>query len=341
MKKALPILLTMGDVNGVGPEIIAKLFALGLDSMPGRQFPLVVGSQEALDKALDLIQEDLPIKLLEDVRDWSPDDGIQLIEAQIQPKIQPGQICSEAGLASIEWVKHSVKWIQAGWASALVTAPLSKAAVEPSVPGFQGHTEYIGEMCGDPEPVLALVHDDWVVAHVSTHVSLREACDRVQKPRVLKTTQLLIDLLKKRKPLGETVRVGMAGLNPHAGEGGLFGGEEIEVLQPLVQEFSEPGVELSGPIPGDVVFPQMKGGHFDGVVAMYHDQGHVVTKTLAFELGEKRQLRGVNITLGLDVIRTSVDHGTGFDLAWKGQASEASLMDAFELAYQVTRENRN
>ena len=217
----------------------------------------------------------------------------------------------------------------------MVTAPLSKEAVEPSQPGFSGHTEYIGALCGDPEPVLSLFHGEWVVAHVSTHISLRDACDRVQIPRLLKTARLLVDALQRTGKANP--RIGVAGLNPHAGEGGLFGREEIEVIAPAVEQLRSEGISVTGPLPADVVFPQMKAGRFDGVVAMYHDQGHVVTKTLGFELGEKRLLRGVNATLGLDLVRTSVDHGTGFDIAWKGLADWHSLLDAAELAAHLVR----
>lgn len=336
MKNSKPILISMGDVNGVGPEICAHLLRYSSLDLPGQVYPLIIGSAPILKRAIQSLQLNYSVQEISSLSEWDPSSPQVFNPLGWEPDCTPGQVQIDAGEASILWVKYSVEAIQAGLARALVTAPLSKAAVEPKVPGFQGHTEYIGEMCGDPEPVLALVHGDWVVSHVSTHVSLREACDRVQTPRVAKATELLADLLLQLKPGQAQVKIGMAGLNPHAGEGGLFGSEEQEVLIPFVQSYQRERVELKGPLPGDVVFPQMKAGSFDGVVAMYHDQGHVVTKTIAFELGETRQLRGVNITLGLDIVRTSVDHGTGFDIAWQGQANEASLIDALELAERVS-----
>lgn len=335
MKNNKPMLITMGDVNGVGPEICVRLLNYSLDQLPEAVYPCLIGSPLALHEACKSLKIELDFQVIETLDQWHPSKICVLNPLSEDPLIHPGQVSKDAGLASIKWVQNAVELLQSNKAFGMVTAPLSKESVELSVPGFQGHTEYIGEMCGDSEPVLALVHDDWVVAHVSTHVSLREACDRVQGPRLEKTTQLLGDLLQSRITR-RPVQIGVAGLNPHAGENGLFGQEEIEVIQPFVDNFQQPGVEVTGPLPGDVIFPQLKSKRFDGVVAMYHDQGHVVTKTLAFELGEKRVLRGVNITLGLDIIRTSVDHGTGFDIAWKGLANEASLWDALNLAHQVT-----
>jgi 4-hydroxythreonine-4-phosphate dehydrogenase len=163
---------------------------------------------------------------------------------------------------------------------------------------------------------------------------LRDAVDRVQKKRIEKVGVLLHDFLRKYRGL-QKGRIGVAGLNPHAGEGGLFGREEIEHILPAVKSMQKKGIAAEGPLPADVVFPQMRAGFFDGVIAMYHDQGHVVTKTLFFDLGGKRKLGGVNTTLGLSVLRTSVDHGTGFDIAWQGKASDQSLKDALDLAAKL------
>jgi 4-phospho-D-threonate 3-dehydrogenase / 4-phospho-D-erythronate 3-dehydrogenase len=330
------ILITMGDPNGVGPEVSLKAAHHFLNTSDFRL--LIVGSANVLKQVASIVnvKSDLIVSVTspEEVDDRSVlfvcDGG-----TPFNSPLKIGQVCPEAGLASIEWVKQAVLWIQAGRASAMATAPICKEAIEPHVPGFQGHTEYIGEMCGDPEPVLCLVHGDWVAAHVSTHVSLRDACDRVTKPRILKTARLLNHFLKQLKGLNSP-KIGVAGLNPHAGEGGLFGCEEIDVINPTVHELKSEGLNIFGAIPGDVVFPQLKAGAYDGVVAMYHDQGHVVTKTLAFDLGKSRSLRGVNLTLGIDVIRTSVDHGTGFDIAHQNICDHHSLIDALLVAYKMT-----
>lgn len=333
MKK---LLLTMGDPNGVGPEIIIKLWPLLNETL--KKSIVIVGSFEVLQKASSMFSSGSEsIVKISSLEDAFQSNQIEVYEAGYNFSVNDldiGNISNKAGEASIHWVREAVLDIQKGLADALVTAPLAKEAVEPTVPGFQGHTEFIGEMCGDPQPVLCLVHDKWVVAHVSTHVSLREACNRVTEERISKVSHQLNDLLKKRGVKSPTI--GMAGLNPHAGENGLFGREEIDIIAPTIEKLNKEGLNIKGPLPADVVFPQLKAETYDGVVAMYHDQGHAVTKTIAFELGEgKRQLRGVNTTLGLSVIRTSVDHGTGFDIAWKGQSSAASLKDSVDLAWDL------
>lgn len=334
MKK---LLLTMGDPNGVGPEIIISLWPLLSEEL--QKSIVIVGSFDVLNKALKMFSKDssTSIKKVDSLSYAFKSTQIEIYEAGCPfefSDLKIGEICPKAGKASIHWVKEAVLDIQNGLADAMITAPLAKEAVESTVPGFQGHTEFIGEMCGDPQPVLCLIHDKWVVAHVSTHVSLREACDRVTENRITKVTHQLNDLLIKRGV--ENPCIGMAGLNPHAGENGLFGQEEIEIIEPTIRKLNDQGLNVKGPLPADVVFPQLKAKSFDGVVAMYHDQGHAVTKTIAFELGKgKRQLRGVNTTLGLSVIRTSVDHGTGFDIAWKGLSSSASLKDSVDLAWDL------
>jgi len=335
--KSKILLMTMGDPNGVGPEICVRLLSRRI-ALPEGIIPVILGDAEVLRQAQELLRTKktlVEIASLDSAEKVWP-KGIPVYSAGVgfSEDVQPGKITKKAGAASIGWVHRAVELVQAKKACGIVTAPLCKEAVEMTVPGFQGHTEYIGEMCGDPQPVLALVHADWVVAHVSTHVSLREAVDRVQKVRIEKVGVLLQAFLRKYRGL-KNARIGVAGLNPHAGEGGLFGREEIEQIIPAIKSMKKIGIDAQGPLPGDVVFPQMRAGLFDGVIAMYHDQGHVVTKTLFFDLGGKRKLGGVNTTLGLPVLRTSVDHGTGFDIAWQGKASEQSLKDALDLAAKL------
>lgn len=326
-----PIYITMGDPNGVGPEICVQL----LHHLPPvlREKLIVIGCGKILQKATELFGFELDCRSADQAQPGAalfldPLTGIDFAH-------QPGQVCSVAGQMSIEYVRRAVLDIQSGLAAAMVTAPLCKESVEHTVPGFQGHTEYIGEMCGDPHPVLALIHGDWVVAHVSTHVSLRQACELVTEQRILKVGTLLNQLLRSLKPDRQPL-IGVAGLNPHAGENGLFGSEEIEIIAPAVAQLNALGIQARGPLPADVVFPMLKAKRVDGVLAMYHDQGHVVTKTLAFDLGENAKLEGVNITLGIDVLRTSVDHGTGFDLAWQGKANAQSLLDALDVAMRMS-----
>ncbi len=325
----------MGDPNGVGPEICVKSVMESACTSACR--PVILGDVLVLKKACTLLNLNYTIEAIDSL------DAIDSIKADItvlstQPftgVVKPGVVSAEAGNVAIEYITSAVNLLKENKAAAMVTAPICKESIEPGIPGFQGHTEYIGEMCGDPHPVLTLIEDNWVISHVSTHVSLREAIDRVQPERIIKTGELLNSVLKKLTGKG-TPKIGVAGLNPHAGENGLFGTEEIETIIPTVKKLQSLGIDAVGPLPADVVFPQMKAGTFDGVIAMYHDQGHIVTKTLSFDLGETRTLHGVNATLGLDIIRTSVDHGTGFDIAWKGIADNGSMMDAIACAIKLS-----
>lgn len=327
-----PLLITLGDPNGVGPEICIKLFA----KKQNLAHPYaILGDLNVLAEAHRKFGGKRPLVSIASPLDAAAamPFGIPVLDGDVRlgEKVKPGLVSRKAGAASIGWVRRAVEYVQAGEACAVVTAPLCKESVEMTVPGFQGHTEYIGDMCGDPEPVLALVHGDWIVAHVSTHVSLKVAIERVQPERIQKVATLLTDFIKRYKGIAKP-RIGVAGLNPHAGEHGLFGDEEIRIIAPTVQALRRKKIDAQGPLPADVIFPQLRSGLFDGVVAMYHDQGHVVTKTLLFQLGKNRKMGGVNTTLGLPVLRTSVDHGTGFDIAWQGKADPTSLHDALIMA---------
>jgi 4-hydroxythreonine-4-phosphate dehydrogenase len=314
-----PIFITIGDPNGIGPEICLKL----MTDMPKTRHPVaLVGDIRILEECRQKLGIAKTLKARVPVCASSE---------KFPGKIEPGKVSKLAGAASIAWVFQAVQWAQAGYLTAIVTAPLCKEAVEKTIPKFQGHTEFIGEMCGDKEPVLALVHGDWVVAHVSTHVSLAEAIKRAKPERIVKVGKLLNEFLKKYKGI-KNPRIGVAGINPHAGEHGLFGKEEMQNIMPAVKKLRTMKINAIGPLPADVVFPQLHGGIYDGVIAMYHDQGHVVTKTLAFDFGRERKVGGVNTTLGLPVLRTSVDHGVGFDIAWQNKADPASLRDALLLA---------
>lgn len=336
MNKTQLLMVTMGDPNGVGPEICVKSMQR---SNWGQSTPVFVGDVDLLKHAWNKFtgNSEVPFHEIHDL-DEIQDQGVYVLNPvpEIKFKHQPGIISQDAGMVSLEYIRFSVNQLLQKKAAAMVTAPISKEAIDPVSPGFQGHTEFIGEMCGDPEPILCLVNGDWVVAHVSTHCSLRQAVDRVQIPRILKTAYWINHLLIKLTGVAQP-KIGISGLNPHAGENGLFGDEEIKVIIPAINELKQQGIDAHGPYPADVVFPLLKAKKFHGVVAMYHDQGHAVTKTLAFDLGETRILRGVNATLGLPVIRTSVDHGTGFDIAWKGISDCHSLLDAYGLAWKLSR----
>jgi 4-hydroxythreonine-4-phosphate dehydrogenase len=208
----------------------------------------------------------------------------------------------------------------------MVTLPMNKEATQLSDPRFTGHTELIGEVCGAEDVTIMLASDDLIVTHVSTHCSLREAIERTRAPRIQKIIELTCQAVARLKP---SYKVAVAGLNPHAGENGLFGREEIEEIAPAVAWAQRQGYAVDGPHPPDTLFYNtVRRRKYDAVVCMYHDQGHIPSKLLDFE-------GGVNIALGLPIIRTSVDHGTAFDIAWKGVASTTSLVKAVEFAARL------
>ncbi len=232
------------------------------------------------------------------------------------------------GAAARAYVVEATRAALRGEIAALVTLPMNKEATRLADASFTGHTELIASECGVEGAVLMLASDRLIVTHVSTHCSLREAIERVKRDRVLRVIRLTCDAVRRLR--GEP-RVAVAGLNPHAGENGLFGREEIEEIAPAVAQAQAEGLPAEGPLPPDTAFYlAVERGRFDAVVCMYHDQGHIPLKLLDFE-------GGVNVTLGLPIIRTSVDHGTAFDIAWQGQASTRSLVKALEMAARLAR----
>ncbi|RPI09692.1 MAG: 4-hydroxythreonine-4-phosphate dehydrogenase PdxA, partial [Acidobacteriales bacterium] len=237
-----------------------------------------------------------------------------------------GRISAASGAAARDYVVAATRAALAREITAMVTLPMNKEATELSDPGFTGHTELIASLCGAADVTIMLASERLIATHVSTHVSLREAIERVKRDRVAKIIQLTCEAVARLKP---SFRVAVAGLNPHAGENGLFGREEIEEIQPAIAWAQAQGLPVEGPFPPDTVFYMaVVKKRFDAVVCMYHDQGHIPLKLVDFE-------GGVNTTLGLPIIRTSVDHGTAFDIAWKGVASTKSMVAALEMAAKL------
>jgi 4-hydroxythreonine-4-phosphate dehydrogenase len=226
-----------------------------------------------------------------------------------------------------------------GRASAIVTAPISKEALNLAGHPFSGHTELLAHLSGGKGPVMMLAHGPMRVSHVSTHIPLSEVPARLTPQRLRRVLDVTRDALLR---IGvERPRIAVAALNPHAGEGGMLGREDLDVTAPMIAELSSQGWAIDGPVPGDTVFVKLRAGQYDAVVAMYHDQGHIPVKLLGFQVdpatGRWNALSGVNITLGLPIIRTSVDHGTAFDIAGRGIASEQSLVEAIEYAEALSR----
>jgi 4-hydroxythreonine-4-phosphate dehydrogenase len=317
--------VTMGDSSGVGPEILLRAFRQG-----ELRHPLVVfGDLAVLDHCNRLLGCGVSLR-----RAAAPSDceggALNVIDlGLLRPEdVRVGQLSAKSGAAAREYVVAATHAALRGEIAAMVTLPMNKEATQLSDPGFVGHTELIGALCGAFDVTIMLASEQLIVTHVSTHCSLREAIERTKKHRVARIIELTCEAVAR---LRERPRVAVAGLNPHAGENGLFGREEIEEIRPAVEWAKSKGLPVDGPFAPDTVFYlAVRRKKFDAIVCMYHDQGHVPLKLLDFE-------GGVNVALGLPIIRTSVDHGTAFDIAWKGVASTASLVSALELAARLAR----
>ena len=352
MKKPV-IGITMGDPAGNGPEITIK--ALAHAGLYDRCAPIVVGDAAILEQAARFVgRQDMTIHRCKKVSDalFVPGtvDVLHLDLIQDLERFQLGKVSVEGGNAAFQCVRQVIRLAQAGEVDATCTNALNKEAMNKALEfyrgersdgytHFDGHTEIYATYTNTKKYTMMLAHHDLRVVHVSTHVSLREACERVKKDRVLEVIEIAAEACRE---MGiPHPRVAVAGLNPHCGENGLFGREELEEIGPAIQEAREKCIQVLGPVPPDSVFPEALGGWYDIVVCMYHDQGHIPLKTVGFVYDREAQgwkaVEGVNITLGLPIIRTSVDHGTGFALAGKGTSNELSLVNAIDYAVRMAR----
>ncbi len=345
MTARLPIVaITMGDPAGNGPEITVK--ALADAALYDRCRPIVVGDAKMIEQAKGFVGMPKiavnPVHAVSDAKfEAGTIDVYQLDLIEDVEKFKVGEVSAEGGNAAFQSVKRTIELAMAGEVDATVTNALNKEAMNlalaPQGMHFDGHTEIYATYTGTKKYCMMLAHHDFRVVHVSTHCSLREACDRVKTPRVLEVIELADEACRN---LGiEKPKVAVAGLNPHCGEHGLFGTEEADEIEPAIKLAQEEGIDAVGPIPPDSVFSEMNGGWYDITVCMYHDQGHIPTKVLGFVYDREAQgwkaVEGVNITLGLPIIRTSVDHGTGFALAGKGTSNELSLVNAIDYALRM------
>ncbi len=322
------VAVTMGDPAGIGPEIIAKTFA-----DPGfhaRNRALVVGDAGMLERAAQLLGLPLRVNDIPEPEDaaFEPGTADVLQVGELPLDLPFGELDARAGDAAFRYVERATRLASAGRVAAIATAPLNKEAMHLAGHGYPGHTEILADLTGTEDYAMMLVTDELKVIHVSTHVSLKEAIERAQPERELAVIRLAHESLQK---LGvESPRVAVAGLNPHAGENGLFGKEDLEKIRPAVKAALSEGVDASGPWAPDTVMMRARQGHFDVVVVQYHDQGHIPVKLMGFDTG-------VNVTVGLPFFRTSVDHGTAFDIAGTGKADHASLEAALDLARTLAR----
>ena len=321
-----PLAITMGDASGVGPEIVVRHHvAHGLGDA------VVYGDAAILRHGIDLLGIDpsaVDLAVVASPAQRRP-GALNVVDAGLLTAAdhRPGELDAASGAAAREYVLAATRAALAGDVAAIVTLPMNKEATQLTDPGFVGHTELIAATCGVSRYSMMLAAGDLAVTHVSTHVSLREAIARVRTDRVREVIDLTHDTLRR---FLDSPRIAVCGLNPHAGEHGLFGHEDAEQIVPAIESARADGIDASGPHPADTVFHQaVHRRRFDAIVCMYHDQGHTPMKLLAFE-------SGVNVTIGLPIVRTSVDHGTAFDIAWQGVAFTESLQHAVDWAVKLT-----
>lgn len=336
MTRLTSIALTMGDPAGVGPEIVVKALPAFAKRIKAGELELVlVGTGGCFAAAAEAAGLRLALPPLPG---GGPAAGIWLVEAAraAQP-IAPGTVSAEAGRLAYLAIKSAVDLAMVRRVAAIATAPISKEALNLAGYHYSGHTELLADLTGARDSAMLLLHGDMRVSHVSTHVALSEAVKRLTPQRLRRVIELTLETLAV---LGfARPRIAVAALNPHAGEGGMFGREDLEITAPIVAELRKQGLAIDGPVPGDTVFVKLRAQQYDAVIAMYHDQGHIPVKLLGFSVdpasGRWQALSGVNVTLGLPIVRTSVDHGTAFDIAGKGMANEQSLIEAIDSAIRL------
>jgi 4-hydroxythreonine-4-phosphate dehydrogenase len=319
MKK---LAITMGDPAGVGPEIIIK--AINSSEVRNHCYPLVIGDAHIMEEALSLLKLPIRLRIIK-----SPDESrpsaktIEFINTGMIKKFIKNKPTAEGGKSCVSYIKKAVEFALSKQVDGIVTAPISKESLKMAGFKWPGHTEMLADLTNTKDYAMMLVGGPLRVILVTIHTALKNVPDLITKHRVLKTIRLAkktCDMLNIKNP-----RIAVAGLNPHAGEAGIFGDEEIRKIIPAVKEAQKEGINVSGPYPPDTVFHKAYKGDVDIVVCMYHDQGLIPLKMLAFD-------KGVNVTIGLPFVRTSPDHGTAYDIAWKGIANPSSMIEAIKVA---------
>ena len=318
------IAIPMGDAAGIGPEITVK--SLAKEELYNMCKPLVVGDANILRKAIEVTEVNLKVNVVTSPAEGSYEFGtIDVIDlANINmDNFEPGQVSAENGQAAFEFIKRSVELAMAGDVKAIATTPINKESLKAANVPYIGHTEMLEDLGGAPDPLTMFQVNGMRIFFLTRHVSVAEAITQMTKERV---RDYLNRCDKALQRLGvENRKLAVAGLNPHAGEGGLFGMEEVEEIKPGVELAKADGIDAYGPVPADSVFFQALNGKYDAVLSLYHDQGHIAAKMTDFH-------RTISITNGLPFLRTSVDHGTAFDIAWKNIASEVSMYECIKLA---------
>jgi 4-phospho-D-threonate 3-dehydrogenase / 4-phospho-D-erythronate 3-dehydrogenase len=322
--------ITMGDPSGIGPEIILKSFE---NAVIRNSRIIVIGDYNIMLAAHNLLKiKSFKLKRVLNVRECSFNSGVlNILDLNLvnMTDFHPGRVQATSGNTAFECIKKAVELAKNKDIDAIATAPLNKEALHLAGHKYPGHTEILGSLTDTKDYAMLLFDKKLSVIHVSTHISLLEAITGLRRERIETVIQLTNDAmirLCRNEP-----RIAVAGINPHAGENGLFGNEEIEEIIPAVNNMKGKGINVEGPFPPDTVFLQAVNGKYDVVVAMYHDQGHIPLKLIGFD-------SGVNITVGLPFIRTSVDHGTAFEIAWQGKANEKSMVEAIKLSIKLAKQ---
>jgi len=319
--------ITMGDPSGIGPEIIIKSFE---HSEIRETRIIVIGDFNVMQAAFEMLKtKTFKLNRVLNVQDCIFKNGVlNILDLSLikMNELQPGKVQAVSGNTAFECIRKAVKLAKNKDIDAIVTAPLNKEAMHLAGHKFPGHTEILASLTGTRDYAMLLYEKKLSVIHVSTHVSLLEAITGLRRERIEKVIELGDEVM--RRLCRDEPRIAVAGINPHAGENGLFGNEETNEIIPAVKNMKRKGIIVDGPLPPDTVFLQTLKGKYDLVVAMYHDQGHIPLKLIGFS-------SGVNVTVGLPFLRTSVDHGTAFDISWKGSASEDSMVEAIKLSIKL------
>ena len=318
------IAIPIGDVAGVGPEITVK--SLAKKEVFDAARAVVVGDKKIMEQAIKVCGADLKINVINEPEEGVYEENIlNLIDLDNidMSSFEYGKVQAMCGKAAFEYIKKSIELANARKVDAVATTPINKEALRAAGINYIGHTEIFGALTNTEDPLTMFEVRGMRVFFLTRHVSLREACDMIKKERIIDYVKRCTEVLKQRGVEGGTMAV--AGLNPHSGEHGLFGWEEVNEVAPAVEELKKMGYDVAGPIPADSVFHQALQGRYNSVLSLYHDQGHIATKTLDFE-------RTIAITGGMPILRTSVDHGTAFDIAGKNIVSEVSMVEAILLA---------
>lgn len=315
MSGSIKIGITMGDPNGIGPEVIVKSLHNIASSADLEFKPVIYGNGAVISRACGLTGVN-PEYEVRECGDFSLDDLV------------PGTVSSSAGEASVSCIENAARDAVEGKVSAIVTAPISKESIKKSGSAYPGHTEMLRDLTGADHPVMMFDGGPFRVALVTIHVALSSVPSGITFDSVIKTIKICCRDLSEKFGIKHP-KIAVCGLNPHAGESGAFGTEEIDIIAPAIEYARNEGADVSGPYPADTLFYRALKGEWDLVIAMYHDQGLIPFKMLAFD-------KGVNVTLGLPVIRTSPDHGTAFDIAWQGIADPTSMTEAIRLAVKLS-----